>query len=384
MRFATRILVGSFVPFTVLLAVAFYIVNTAAVNSVREAVRAGVRDNQLAVRALWARSDNREQRILQGVADSPVLKAGLELIASNGLAEEQARNTVRDQLSEISEALRFDLMVVSSVRGDPLVGVVRQAHGFAALDAVRLHPPRTGLFAAGGQVYQLRSVPIFQGPAQVATLSVGELFDISRFGIPAVLLHQGEAISANSTDRSIRELGPSLRPCLAKAECQVQIGKQLYVSLRLASGGTEADGYEVRSLQNVDAASAGLQTLLKRLFLLAGLAALAAALGISFLASRSIARPLAQMALRLRQANALSDLPDFPATETGPQEIRDLAQGFNQAAEAVREGRERLTRAYVEFVGSLAQALDARDSYTAGHSRRVSEYSSAIAKAMGF
>ncbi|MBV8730098.1 MAG: hypothetical protein JO336_09845, partial [Acidobacteriia bacterium] len=152
MRFATRILVGSFVPFTVLLAVAFYIVNTAAVNSVREAVRAGVRDNQLAVRALWARSDNREQRILQGVADSPVLKAGLELIASNGLAEEQARNTVRDQLSEISEALRFDLMVVSSVRGDPLVGVVRQAHGFAALDAVRLHPPRTGLFAAGGQV----------------------------------------------------------------------------------------------------------------------------------------------------------------------------------------------------------------------------------------
>jgi putative nucleotidyltransferase with HDIG domain len=36
----------------------------------------------------------------------------------------------------------------------------------------------------------------------------------------------------------------------------------------------------------------------------------------------------------------------------------------------------------VQFVGSLAQALDARDAYTAGHSRRVSEYSCAIAKAM--
>jgi hypothetical protein len=32
------------------------------------------------------------------------------------------------------------------------------------------------------------------------------------------------------------------------------------------------------------------------------------------------------------------------------------------AAKAVGESRERLTRAYVQFVGSLAQALDARDS----------------------
>ena len=39
-------------------------------------------------------------------------------------------------------------------------------------------------------------------------------------------------------------------------------------------------------------------------------------------------------------------------------------------------------RAYVEFVSSLASALDARDPYTAGHSLRVSEYSCAIARAM--
>ena len=44
------------------------------------------------------------------------------------------------------------------------------------------------------------------------------------------------------------------------------------------------------------------------------------------------------------------------------------------------ESRERLTPAYVQFVGSLAQAPGpAQDAYTAGHSRRVSEYSCAIA-----
>jgi HD-GYP domain-containing protein (c-di-GMP phosphodiesterase class II) len=48
----------------------------------------------------------------------------------------------------------------------------------------------------------------------------------------------------------------------------------------------------------------------------------------------------------------------------------------------VRQGREHLQQAYVEFVGSLANTLDARDDYTAGHSRRVAEYSCAIARAM--
>jgi HD-GYP domain-containing protein (c-di-GMP phosphodiesterase class II) len=59
-----------------------------------------------------------------------------------------------------------------------------------------------------------------------------------------------------------------------------------------------------------------------------------------------------------------------------------LTETFNRAATAVREGRGNLQQAYLEFIGSLASTLDARDNYTAGHSRRVSEYSCAIAEAM--
>jgi putative nucleotidyltransferase with HDIG domain len=64
------------------------------------------------------------------------------------------------------------------------------------------------------------------------------------------------------------------------------------------------------------------------------------------------------------------------------QEIRELTDTFNQAAASIKVGRHKLLHAYVEFVGSLANALDARDPYTAGHSRRVSEYSVAIAQQM--
>jgi HD-GYP domain-containing protein (c-di-GMP phosphodiesterase class II) len=60
-----------------------------------------------------------------------------------------------------------------------------------------------------------------------------------------------------------------------------------------------------------------------------------------------------------------------------------LTDSFNHAGAAIREARDTLQHAYVEFVGSLASALDARDPYTAGHSRRVSEYSLAIGRQLG-
>jgi len=60
-----------------------------------------------------------------------------------------------------------------------------------------------------------------------------------------------------------------------------------------------------------------------------------------------------------------------------------LAESYQRAAGSVRNGQENLQRAYVEFVRSLANALDARDRYTSGHSYRVSQLSSATAAAMG-
>jgi HD-GYP domain-containing protein (c-di-GMP phosphodiesterase class II) len=64
-------------------------------------------------------------------------------------------------------------------------------------------------------------------------------------------------------------------------------------------------------------------------------------------------------------------------------EIRELTRNFNGASAAIREAHERLQRANVEVIESLTSALDARDPYTAGHSRRVSEYACAIGAAMG-
>ena len=409
MRFATRTFLSSFVPFAILLAVSFWAIRVSVISTVRDGLRASVRDNQVALAREQARNQARDRKWLQGVAESSTLKAGLQLLytervgapanqsrksveeqAHNAVldlaystAQDQARNTVQDQLSEICDSLGFDFIMVSSVRGEPLAAVLRNAGGFTPIKFFHLQPPEHGFFSADNRLYEVTSVPVQEAGAQVATLTVGALFDISRFGVPAVLLHNGSVIATAMRDVAPGQIEKALAACGAGRECQPRIQDQTYLSLPLGLTAVAGeDSYVLRSLQNVDAASAPLQAVLRKLFLVAGLAALAAMFGISALSSRSIARPLAEVAAHLRHSAMTGDLPEFPENPGGVQEIRDLTRGFNFAAKAVREGRERLTLAYVQFVGSLAQALDARDAYTAGHSRRVSEYSCAIAKAL--
>jgi HD-GYP domain-containing protein (c-di-GMP phosphodiesterase class II) len=138
----------------------------------------------------------------------------------------------------------------------------------------------------------------------------------------------------------------------------------------------------LRSLQNVDAASGPVQALLRNVFLIAGIGALIAALAISAVSSRSIVKPLAVVVAHLRESARTGALPEFRTQLTPIQELGELTDSFNHAAAVIREGEAKLRRAYVEFVGSLASALDARDRHTSGHSRRVSERACAVAATM--
>jgi HD-GYP domain-containing protein (c-di-GMP phosphodiesterase class II) len=382
MRFATRTFLSSVVPVAVLLTASFWAIRSSVIATVRDGLRASVRDNEVALAREQTRNEARNKRLLQGVAENPTLKAGLQLLATERSVRDEARNTVQDQLSEIGDSLNFDFIMVSGARGERLAAVVRYAGGFAPFNLTSVQPPEQGFFSADDRLYEVTSVPIHEAGAQVATLTVGARFDIASLGVPAVLLHKGSVIAAQMRDLAPAQIEKGLAACAPGTDCEPLIQDQAYLSLPLDLAAGGRDGYALRSLQNVDAASAPLQAVLRKLFLVEGLLALAAMLGISALSSRSIARPLADVASYLRRSSATGELPEFPESQGGVQEIRDLMQGFNHAAKAVHEGRERLTRAYVQFVGSLAQALDARDAYTAGHSRRVSEYSCAIAKAM--
>jgi putative nucleotidyltransferase with HDIG domain len=164
----------------------------------------------------------------------------------------------------------------------------------------------------------------------------------------------------------------------------VRIGSETYLSVPLdnSPGPAPEDWFALRSLRSLDAAAAPVQAVLRDVFLTAGLTALLGVFALGVFSSRSIVRPLAVVVARLRESARTGVLPEFPSSRRGVREIRELTDSFNHAAVSIRDGRDQLVRAYVEFVSSLASALDARDPYTAGHSLRVSEYSCAIARMM--
>jgi HD-GYP domain-containing protein (c-di-GMP phosphodiesterase class II) len=253
------------------------------------------------------------------------------------------------------------------------------------------HPPQKGFFSNSLGLYLASSTPINQGEENLGSLTVGERFTLADVGGPAVLSRGGEIIDSSAGAVSKAELAQALRSCTPGAECELELGGETYLSLPMETWPVKNAGagesrteraYELRGLRSVDAAVGPVQATLRTVFYAAGLTALFAAVGLSAASSRSIVKPLAAVVQHLRASERTGVLPEFQPGGLRVQEIRELAEGFNHAAAAIRQGRDDLVKAYVEFVGSLASALDARDPYTAGHSWRVSEYACAIARAM--
>jgi HD-GYP domain-containing protein (c-di-GMP phosphodiesterase class II) len=380
MRFATRAFIWSFIPFAIMLAGGFWFVQQRVQSTVRTGMRSSLLDAHVSMDRMRAQSELQNSRLLQIVGENPSLKAGLQLVISEPKSK-AARLTLEDQLREIAETLHFDLLLVSNSDSKPLAGILRVDDQLVTVDIAGWSPPQKGLFSFGGIAYQLNSFPIDVNEENVGTLSIGERFDLTQFTTPTVLSHLGKVLRSNVPNASPAEVEAALRNCREQVECETKIAGENY--LTLVSDSTQlGDGYVLRSLQSVDSVSGPLHSVLRHVFLVASFLALLSAAAISLLSSRSVAGPIAALVQRLRESEATGLLPDFQTNAATIHEIRELTETFNRAANAVRDGRDNLQQAYLEFIGSLASTLDARDNYTAGHSRRVSEYSCMIAEAM--
>ncbi len=62
----------------------------------------------------------------------------------------------------------------------------------------------------------------------------------------------------------------------------------------------------------------------------------------------------------------------------------DLAAQVEEKTRAVREQQERISRINLQLVQALAGAVDAKDAYTNGHSKRVASYSREIGRRFGY
>ncbi len=119
-----------------------------------------------------------------------------------------------------------------------------------------------------------------------------------------------------------------------------------------------------------------------------GLLVMIISLIVAVFASKSITRPIDQLA-RTARAIAARDF-SVRANVRNRTEIGELAQGFNIMAEDIQQYISDLKRAseenhqlFVDSIEMIAAAVDAKDPYTKGHSGRVSNYSVILAREIG-
>jgi putative nucleotidyltransferase with HDIG domain len=384
MRFSTRTFWFTFIPLALLLLSSFWSIQNLTQDTVRKSLRESLKETHALLAAANEQREQQNSRFLRVVAENATLKAGIELVRVEKSPE--ARRTLEEQLEEICDSLHLDVMTVADPNGRALAGVMRVDRQLVALDMSRADSPAQGLWDTGGRLYRMTAIPVNLGEENLGALALGERLDLGEFAAPVVLTRdnaqRSRVVAASLPGFGAAEIEEALRNCPAHQECDVRLGGQTYMSLPL-SNLSFGDGYLLRSLQNVDAANAPVRAILRDVFLAASIGALLAASILSFLSSRSITRPISNVIARLRESEATGLLPEFPVEPGQVLEIRALTESFDRAGVSIREGRSRLHQAYVDFVGSMASALDARDRYTAGHSRRVSEYSEATARALG-
>ena len=115
-------------------------------------------------------------------------------------------------------------------------------------------------------------------------------------------------------------------------------------------------------------------------------------LGVAVLAALFFARTLSNPINRLAAAARALAGGDLSARADvrSRNEIGELADTFNAMAQEIENQIRRLKQAFADnnelFLGTiraLAQAIDAKDPYTRGHSVRVNRYSMIIAREMG-
>ncbi len=380
MRLSTRAFLLWFVPFALVLLASFWALQTRTQTAVRLRLRDSLKETHARVAALNSRREAEASRFLRMVAESPSLKAGIQLVLVERSAE--ARATLEDQLRDICGSLGIEVMAVHGPEGNLLAAVGGPGLTSAALAEAREKIPRSGIWDGPGALYRMTNASVNQANDNLGSITVGQRLDLSEFLTPVAVTRNGKAVAASVPQLSVAAIGDSLRGCPPEGECEVELGSNTYLSLPLAAPG-EGSAYAVRSLLNLDAAFTPVQAVLRNVFSAAALGSVIAGLLVGAAFSRSLSRPIQNLIGRLHASERTGLLEDLTPVRGDIRELAALTESFNRAASAVRHGQKQLVQAYIEFIASLSSALDARDGYTAGHSRRVSDYSVAVCEAMG-
>ena len=382
LSFGRRAFLVSFIAVCAAISVTFVAVNIVLRAEIKAGIKDSLRRAEQSMEQARSGQNLRNTAALEWAAADPALAGAVERAGVRRGARASLAEAVREHLRALRVVTGSDWLAVTGASGRLLAAFPPDGSGMWP-DTL----PAPGLQNLGGTLYDVTAVPVRLNGHTVGTLTAGTRFDfagVDKLG-PAGLVHQGRLIRSTFPPDTAARIADRIVPECARAGCELRVGAEDFLVLpvsRAAAGSSLGAGDQLLSFRSIDRAMEETTRQFRMLLPAVGICNLLVAICISALASRAVSRPLHQLIARLGRSESVGQFAsDFP--ENSPtREINQLAASLNRAARAVAASTERLDHAAIEFIETMAQALDARDPYTAGHSHRVSEYAVAIATAM--
>lgn len=297
------------------------------------------------------------QRTLQVLGENAALKAALTLhrdLENSGSLRDptlrsQLRHTLEERLQSVRDTIEADSLTLVGAPGQTL------AHWQRSVSAI----------------YTQRVIPINLGPENLGRLVVGNEFHLASFasGAEAILIQNGRVEQSTLPISLFANLS---RDWSQAGELQLGHEQFIAVPINIAELGPQ---YAIVMLASVDAAVAPFLHTLRTVLFPATAVSLALALVLVWFASRAVTQPLQSLTRACQDSIQKGILEIPPTSRSGVLEVNVLADSLHRAAIAASDARYNLQQAYLQILEALVESLEARDPYTAGHSRRVSDYS---------
>jgi putative nucleotidyltransferase with HDIG domain len=399
---ATRTFLLTFLAICVAQLSGFYALDTVLKARIKEGLKANLRKTEYQLDRQETEYNRRAAGLIATLSENPSLKAaiGLSREQSNPTLQAQVRQTIEDQLHDLSRGLDFDFYVVTNPEGGIIASVGNAIDADRAPPVLMHSPGLPALLRTENGFYKVTSVPINLGPENLGQLSVGKRLDLTTvdaYGYSALFDKHGLVASTLPPLTRTAIDAQFLEACAKQdAGCEISVAGENYLALGMDRDWLTPD-YHLLRFASIDEAMSGITSGLWRLFVGTGVGGVFLAALFSLLASLSISRPLASLASTLENTGATGALWHDFRTDSAIREVNLLAGALNHAANARREVENDLRNArdaaegaadqvetsYDDTLQALGAALDLRDNETAGHSHRVTRYCLELAKRMG-
>jgi len=369
---STRTFLLSFVSMCAVLAAGFIALNAAMKARIKAGLKENLRSTDQQLDQMEAHSTQGNLKLIAVLSENPSLKAaiGLSREQSKFTLRSEVRATIEEQLREMSTGLDYDLFMVIDPEGAVIATVGVKVDDDQAQQAALVRDGGPSLLRLGPELYEVTAVPINLGTENLGRLLVGKTFELTlprRYGY-AVLVDQ-TGIAASTLPEALKgEVERQLfKHCGAQKEgCEIRAGQETFLVLEehRSELGT---GYQLLSLESFDAAMNGFTRGLRRAFVVTGIGGMMMAVLLSWLASRSISRPLADLASDLARSGETGAPWGVFRVDSSTREVNLLASALNRAASARQQVEDELrrskelaeaaSRAKSEFMANVSHEL---------------------------